>query len=124
MSDLEQREKEFQDAYDKWSETKEKKYWDIMFMRVIDCCHNIAAKKLVGVNIDPDEFENRYMDAAMYVMESILKGVHPSKLSSYCYLRVYKYLYDPKNQNYDKTLKVDFTDKSTETLLKDFSQSL
>lgn len=128
-ADLQKREEEFQYYWEMYWHTADAKTqnmaWDKMFMLVINCCHNLAAKKLTGVTLDPDEFENRYMDAAMYVMEDIKKGRRPQKLSSYCYLRVYKYLYDAKNQAYDRTLKVDFSDKTTEaTLLKDYYQYL
>lgn len=122
--DLEQREKEFQDAMKKWDSTKEKKYWDIMFLRVMDVCHNIAAKKLVGVRIDPEEFENRWMNAAMYVMSDIQKGRRPEKLSSYCYLRVFKFLYNPSDKQYDKMSSIDITDPDNEFLFKDYQQSL
>ena len=32
----------------------------------------------------------------MYVMKFINKGVHPDKLSSYCYLRVRRFIDGPK----------------------------
>ena len=79
--------------------------------------HNIAAKRLVGISIDPDEFENRYMNAVMLIMNDIKKGVRPRKLSSYCYLRVFKFLYDPINQFYDSQTTMDFSDKENEYVI-------
>lgn len=119
---LKERENQFQEAWQNYwhqATTKQemKKWWNVMFERVLDVCHNLAAKKLVGISIDPDEFENRYMNAVMLIMNDIKKGVRPRKLSSYCYLRVYKFLYDPINQFYDSQTTMDFSDKENEYII-------
>lgn len=104
---IKEREEEFQDALRLYRETEDKQYWDIMYYRVYDCCHNIAAKKLIGVKLDPSVFEDRLMDATLYVMKRIKEGLNPQKLSSYCYLCVIGRFFSKKAQFEDKIVAVD-----------------
>lgn len=87
-AELDRREAEFQWALKKYRETGEKQYWDIIYYRIYDCCHNIAAKKMVGIRLDPETFEDRVTDAALYCLKRVKQGLNPGKLSSYCYLCV------------------------------------
>lgn len=102
--EIARREQEFQDALKKYRETGEKKYWDCMYWRVADAVHNIAAKKLVGVKLDPDVFEDRCADATLYVMKRIKQGLNPGKLSSYCYLCVIGRFYSEKARFEDRNV--------------------
>lgn len=97
-------EKRFQDAYSRWEASGKvsKKDWDVMWWCVDLACNNIAKKMLVGITVDPEEFEDRVMQSVCYVMGFIKeRSVHPDRLSSYCYLRVKKFLQSPQNQFYD-----------------------
>lgn len=94
--DLKIREEEYQRAIDEYRRTKSKESWELLWRYVMDCCHNICAKKLIGVRIDPDTFEDRVMDSAAYTMRRIREGLNPRKLSSYCYLVCVGRLYGQK----------------------------
>ena len=101
--EIEQAERDFQDCLQKWSLNQDdKKSWDKMFFLVLDACTNIAKSKARNKHI-PD-LEGKSLDSAAYVMEQIKKGARPSKLSSYCYLRVVKYLLDVKTQFYERNV--------------------
>lgn len=80
------REEQFQEALENWLSTGESKYWDEIYYRVYDACHNITAKMLTGVSIDPERFEDHVMDSTLYTLKRIKQGMKPKKLSSYCYL--------------------------------------
>lgn len=98
-------EAEFQEALKKYRETGEKKYWDIIYYRIYDCCHNIAAKKMVGVKIDPDIFEDRVMDATLYCLKRVKQGLNPGKLSAYTYLCVIGRLYSDRAKFEDRNIE-------------------
>lgn len=85
---LDEREAEFQSALADFRATGSKAAWDKMYYRVYDACHNIAAKKMVGIRLDPEVFEERLLDSVLYCMKRIREGANPEKLSSYCYLCV------------------------------------
>lgn len=97
-------EAKFQDAYNRWiaSGKTDKQAYDEMWFCIDLCCSNICKKIASGHNIGEEEFHNRYMDSVCYVMEFIKnRGVHPSKLSSYCYLRCIKFMQSPQAKFYD-----------------------
>lgn len=94
----EQNEARFQDAYNDWSTNKDKASYDKMWFSVQFACGNIAKSIYTKRNIIvPDEdLEEIILDSTMYVMKFINKGVRPDKLSSYCYLRVLRFINEPK----------------------------
>lgn len=103
--DLKEREREFSEALARWRSNKLQKDWDTMYYRVYDCCHNISAKMLRGVRTDPEKFDDRVLDSTLYVLERILKGTNPQKLSSYCYLVCKGRLFGPKQQFEDRKIQ-------------------
>ena len=101
--DSKQVEKDFQDAFSN-------KEVDKMWYCVWKACHNLAksiyAKR--GVIVDDEKLLDITTDACAYCMQFILgknkkhpEGVHPKRLSSYCYLRVLKFIQDPKEVWYE-----------------------
>ena len=94
----EQNEAIFQDAYNCWNKNKDKASYDKMWFSIQFACENIAKSIYTKRNIIvPDEdLEEIILDSTMYVMKFINKGVHPNKLSSYCYLRVLRTIQAPK----------------------------
>ena len=93
----EQNEARFQTAYDEWNKAKEnhdpdsaKDAYETIWFSIQFACGNIAKSIYTKRNvIVPDEdLEEIILDSTIYVMKFINKGVHPDKLSSYCYLRV------------------------------------
>ena len=102
----EQNEANFQEAYDSWNINKDKASYDKMWFSVQFACGNIAKSIYTKRNIIvPDEdLEEIILDSTMYVMKFINKGVRPDKLSSYCYLRVRRFIDEPKKVWYDKNI--------------------
>lgn len=109
----EQNEARFQSAYDCWSLAKEnndpkgvKDAYDVIWFSIQFACSNIAKAIYTKRNvIVPDEdLEEIILDATMYVMKFVNKGVRPDKLSSYCYLRVRKFIDEPKKVWYDQNV--------------------
>lgn len=102
----EQNEARFQEAYNDWSANKDKASYDKMWFSVQFACGNIAKSIYTKRNIIvPDEdLEEIILDSTMYVMKFINKGVRPDKLSSYCYLRVRRFVDEPKKVWYDKNI--------------------
>ena len=94
----EQNEARFQTAYDEWITNKDKASYDKMWFSIQFACGNIAKSIYTKRNvIVPDEdLEEIILDSTMYVMKFINKGIHPDKLSSYCYLRVLRTIQSPK----------------------------
>lgn len=79
---------------------------DEMWMAVFYACSNIAKSiyRRRNVIIPDDELYEKIVDSTAYCMKFILnRGVRPEKLSSYCYLRVLRFVNDKKeierNQN-------------------------
>lgn len=90
-------EKMFQEAYD--SNDK-----DTMWYCVFRCCNNIFKSyfKKKGVIIEDEKLLEYTTDGAAYCMKFILnKGVRPTRLSSYCYLRCLREITNPKNKWYE-----------------------
>ena len=102
----EQNEARFQEAYDCWNKNKDKASYDKMWFSVQFACGNIAKSIYTKRNIIvPDEdLEEIILDSTMYVMKFINNGVHPNKLSSYCYLRVLRTIQAPKKVWEDKNI--------------------
>ena len=101
----EQNEARFQDAYNCWSLAKEnndqkgiKDAYDIIWFSIQFACENIAKSIYTKRNviISDEDLEEIILDSTMYVMKFINKGVRPDKLSSYCYLRVLRFINEPK----------------------------
>lgn len=101
----EQNEARFQTAYDEWNKAKEnhdpdgaKDAYETIWFSIQFACGNIAKSIYTKRNvIVPDEdLEEIILDSTMYVMKFINKGIHPDKLSSYCYLRVLRTIQAPK----------------------------
>lgn len=104
-------ETEFQKAYSSWVSSDDprlsKIYWDKMWFCVLLACTNIAKRILTQRNkiIEDERLEEISLDAAAYCMRFIKeKNVHPDKLSSYCYLRVMKFMQEPKNIWYEQNV--------------------
>ena len=109
----EQNEARFQDAYDSWSLAKEnndqkgiKDAYDIIWLSIQFACGNIAKSIYTKRNviISDEDLEEIILDSTMYVMKFINKGVRPDKLSSYCYLRVRRFVDEPKKVWYDQNV--------------------
>lgn len=102
----EQNEARFQEAYDCWNKNKDKASYDKMWFSIQFACGNIAKSIYTKRNIIvPDEdLEEIILDSTIYVMKFINKGVHPDKLSSYCYLRVLRFIDEPKKVWYDQNM--------------------
>lgn len=102
----EQNEARFQDAYNCWNKNKDKASYDKMWFSIQFACENIAKSIYTKRNIIvPDEdLEEIILDSTMYVMKFINNGVHPNKLSSYCYLRVLRTIQAPKKVWEDKNI--------------------
>lgn len=104
--DKEQVEKDFQTAFSN-------KDRDAMWYCVWKVCHNLAKSIYVSrqVTVTDEKLLDVTTDSACYCMEFILgknkkhpEGVHPEKLSSYCYLRVLKFIQDPKEVWYENNV--------------------
>lgn len=77
-----EQEARFQEALDHWVHNGDKKSWDEMWFRVIECCRALALKIAPG----KQHVEERALDAAATIMKGIKeRGLRPEKLSSYCY---------------------------------------
>lgn len=104
--DKEQIEKDFQTAFSNKNVEK-------MWLCVWKVCHNLAKSIYVSrqVTVTDEKLLDVTTDACAYCMEFILgknkkhpEGVRPKKLSSYCYLRVLKFIQDPKEVWYERNV--------------------
>lgn len=109
----EQNEARFQEAYDDWARSKENKdvdmiknSYDTIWLSVQFACENIAKAIYTKRNVivSNDELSGIVIDSTIYVMKFINKGVRPNKLSSYCYLRVRRFIDEPKKVWADKNI--------------------
>lgn len=102
----EQNEARFQEAYDCWNKNKDKASYDIIWFSIQFACENIAKSIYTKRNviISDEDLEEIILDSTMYVMKFINKGVHPNKLSSYCYLRVLRTIQAPKKVWEDRNI--------------------
>ena len=101
----EQNEARFQSAYNNWSLAREnndqkgaKEAYEIIWFSVQFACENIAKSiySKRNVIVPEDELNEVILDSTMYIMKFINRGVRPDKLSSYGYLRVRRFIDDPK----------------------------
>lgn len=98
--DKKQNEKDFQKA---WEEHNVDKMWWCVY----NTCLNIAKSiyKSRGVIVPNEVLLEKAIDGASYCLKFILeKNVRPEKLSSYCYLRVLRFIQDPKEVWYEKNV--------------------
>lgn len=116
--DIEQNEKDFQEAFDNYWHTDttkhDEKYYkqqiDKMWLCIYYACSNICKNIYRQRNIIIDDLEDVIMDAAEYCMTFILgknrlhKLHRPEKLSSYCFLRCRYIIDSPKRQWEDKNV--------------------
>ena len=102
----EQNEARFQEAYNDWTTNKDKASYDKMWFSIQFACGNIAKSIYTKRNviISDEDLEEIILDSTMYVMKFINKGVRPDKLSSYCYLRVRRFIDEPKKVWYDQNV--------------------
>lgn len=104
---IKENEKKFQESFDSyWNSTDpviRKKSWEAMWWCVFYTCSNIAKSiyKRRGVTVSDERLEEVIVDGTAYCLKFIGKGVRPSKLSSYCFLRVRRFIDDPKTVWYD-----------------------
>ena len=95
--DKKQNEKDFQKA---WEEHNVDKMWWCVY----NTCLNIAKSiyKSRGVIVPNEVLLEKAVDGASYCLKFILeKNVRPERLSSYCYLRVLRFIQDPKEVWYE-----------------------
>lgn len=79
---------------------------DECFLMVYEACKNIAKTLCRGIR--NTNLEDDALDAAMYCIECMDRlGHRPEKLSSYCYLRVKKFLYLPSRIRADRELSYE-----------------
>ena len=113
---ISERNKEFLDAWKKWNETKEKKYWDIMWLRVSDACLQAVKSCLRGrFSMDDDDIIDKSYSAACRFMEKIknnaitLEGVASSSLSAFVHYPVVEACYGPAVRRADNETCTDDT---------------
>ena len=109
----EQNETRFQTAYDDWNRAKEnrdpkgaKDAYDTIWFSIQFACGNIAKSIYTkrNITVPNEDLEEIILDSTMYVMKFINKGIRPDKLSSYCYLRVRRFIDEPKKVWYDQNM--------------------
>lgn len=105
MNDIQKKEKGFQIALSKYRQFGDRNSYEAMWSFVIDCCSNIAKKKLKGIKIN--DLHDKIMDSQADVMAKIESGQNPLKMSSFCYYPVINALYNKKVQREDKNLSVE-----------------
>ena len=112
---LEEKEKIFQDAWDKYwhqlspnDSTALDRQWKIMFQCVYDACYNMARKLVKGLinnegePIQVQELDGKACEATIKIMCKIKEGTRPLALSSYVYLWTYGEIFGPKEQKWDQ----------------------
>ena len=98
-------EARFQQELIKYRETQDKKAWDNMWLCVQECCSNMIKNKAKGIVI-PD-FDGKVIDSTCKIMEKILNGTDPKRLSSFCYLYVIGVIYNRKLQKEERTFSLE-----------------
>lgn len=105
MINIQEKENDFQIALSRYRQSGSQNDYDVIWSFVIDCCSNIAKKKLKGIKIN--DFYDKIMDSQIDVMAKIESGQNPLKMSSFCYYPVINALYNKKVQREDKNLSVE-----------------
>lgn len=116
--DKKQNEKDFQKA---WEDHNVDKMWWCVY----NTCLNIAKSiyKSRGVIVPNEVLLEKAVDGASYCLKFILeKNVRPEKLSSYCYLRVLRFIQDPKEVWYEKNVTQFPEDKYKEGKDMEFTE--
>lgn len=90
---VKENEQKFQDAYNK-------KDWDTMWICVYFACLNIGKSKCNGIRVE--DLEGKCLDATIKIMKRIKEGIHPSRLSSYCYLFTIGELWSKKHRRWEE----------------------
>lgn len=98
---VKQNEEKFQTAY-------EHNDWDTMWYCIYFACLNLGKKKCQGIVVQ--DLEGKCLDATIKIMTRIKEGVHPNRLSSYCYLFVIGELWNKKHRRWEEGC-VSFEDK-------------
>lgn len=99
-------EEVFQEAFKEWETTNSKKAYDIMWIRVYECCRAIALRIAPGKPL----VEERALEAAITIIERMIRlKQHPNKLSSWCYLPVRYALQGNKAIREDREMQYDDT---------------
>ena len=76
------------------------------FLMLYEACKNIAKALCKGIR--NTHLEEDALDATMYCIYCMDKLEHkPEKLSSYCYLRVKKFLYSPSRIREDREVSLN-----------------
>lgn len=97
QADKKQNEKDFQKA---WEEHDVDKMWWCIYITCLNIAKSIYKSR--GVTVPDEVLLERAVDGAGYCMKFILgKNVRPERLSSYCYLRVRRFIDEPKTVWYD-----------------------
>mgnify|MGYP003397621523 CR=1 FL=1 len=96
----------FYKAYKSWLDTNNKKYWDIMFIEVLNCCTSQCKKKAKGI-ILPD-LEGKAIDATCKVMQKIQDSRPDIKsITSFCYWYVVGAVYDRPTAFYERCVSYE-----------------
>ena len=105
----------FYDSYSKWLETSQKKYWDQMFMEVLNCCISQCKKKAKGI-VMPD-LEGKALDAACKAMQKIKDTVPDIKsLTNFCYWYVVGAVYDRPTAFHERCVSYEAIFESTNNI--------
>lgn len=82
---------------------EKKEVWEQIWELVDYCCSNLCKSMLRGIKISPEQFEIRYGEAVLEIMENIkLRGVRPNSLCSYAYWPCRRALINKRVQQEDK----------------------
>lgn len=101
IPEVEENERNFQEALSLWEATNDKKQWDTMFYCVYKACLYMAKSKCYGIIVR--DLHDKVMDATLDVMNKIKNdGVRPEKLSSFCYLYTIGKLWSKKEIRWDR----------------------
>lgn len=100
LVDINKNEQEFQAAYDNQDYNK-------MWTCLQEACENIAKKiyKSRNVIVSDEKLKDIVTDATAYCMKFVRKGVRPKQLSSYCYLRVLRFI---NNKSLDEGIETSY----------------
>lgn len=98
-------EEVFQNAWEAYwhqetTKAGQKKQWDVMFNAVYFSCCNIGKTKCYGIRVQ--DLEGKCLDAACNIMDDIMEGRRPKKLSSYVYLYVIGQIYNKRHIEWER----------------------
>lgn len=99
-------EEVFQNAWENYwhqetTKAGQKKQWDVMFNAVYFSCCNIGKTKCYGIRVQ--DLEGKCLDAACNIMDDIMEGRRPKKLSSYVYLYVIGQIYNKRHIEWERS---------------------